>query len=263
MSALLNLVPQLIELDIGVPPTADILRLADCEGDVILVTMLRALYLHDMDGRLSKLNESFKIKTLAQVLCEFGGKDSEDAVKPSLARRNTLDMLCIVFDSTNHRHYSHIILKNWYYTPEEDKAVDMFFRWNRRLTSPDLFNGIDVSIPKREHNYLGVLDELFACIELYREAITSTNVLRVGNSFLHMVYVKCYIHIFFSFRMTNIHVISRRIIVEDLITIPGQDNLKQLLLNNLDEYCWARVASSESSPSQLQCDLSFKAWLFR
>ena len=54
--------------------------------------------------------------------------------------------------------------------------------------------------------------------------------------------------------MTNIHLDLRRIIVEDWLTIPGQDKLKQramaisdkwdqLLLNNLDDYCWARVPS--------------------
>ena len=57
-----------------------------------------------------------------------------------------------------------------------------------------------------------------------------------------------------SLQMTNIHVDLRRIIVEDWLTIPGQDKLKQramdildkwdqLLLNNLDDYCWARVPS--------------------
>ena len=55
--------------------------------------------------------------------------------------------------------------------------------------------------------------------------------------------------------MTNIHVNLRRIIDEGWLTIPGQDKIKQrvmdildeceqLLLNNLDDYCWARVASA-------------------
>ena len=44
LSARLNLVPQLIKLDISVPPMADILRLIDCEGEVILMLMLQALY---------------------------------------------------------------------------------------------------------------------------------------------------------------------------------------------------------------------------
>jgi hypothetical protein len=53
--------------------------------------------------------------------------------------------------------------------------------------------------------------------------------------------------------MINIYIDLRRIIVEDWLTIPGQDKFKQmatdfldeweqLLLNNLDDYCWARVA---------------------
>jgi hypothetical protein len=70
-----------------------------------------------------------------------------------------------------------------------------------------------------------------------------------------MVYLKCYAYIFFSLQMTNIHVYLRRIIVEDWFTTLGQDKFRQkamdilngweqLLLNNLDDYCWARVASS-------------------
>jgi hypothetical protein len=50
--------------------------------------------------------------------------------------------------------------------------------------------------------------------------------------------------------MTNIHIDLRRITVEDWLTISGQEKLKQramdildgwerLLLNNLDNYCWA------------------------
>lgn len=81
MSALLNLVPQLIELDISVPSMANILRLIDVWGEVIIVPMLQALYIHDMDGHLSM--ECFK--SLAQVRCELGGKDSEDAIEPSLS----------------------------------------------------------------------------------------------------------------------------------------------------------------------------------
>ena len=52
--------------------------------------------------------------------------------------------------------------------------------------------------------------------------------------------------------MTDMHVHLRRIIDEDWLTIPGQDKLKQramdildkwnqLLLNNFDDYYWARV----------------------
>ena len=52
---------------------------------------------------------------------------------------------------------------------------------------------------------------------------------------------------------TNIHINLRRILDEGWLTIPGQDKIKQRaidildeweqLLNNLDNYCWARVAS--------------------
>ena len=185
LSALLNLVPQLIELDISVPPMADILRLCDCESGVILVPMLRALYIHDMDDSLSM--ECFK--SLAQVRCELGGN-----LRPSPPSRNTLDMLRIVFDSVDNRHFSQIMLNNWFFTPVqgEDEVVDMFFQWNVRL-STDLFKD-NKYFPEREHhdNYLGMLDELFTCIELC-EAIT-INVLHVGNSSLHMIL--CYAHIF-------------------------------------------------------------------
>ena len=183
LSALLNLIPQLIELDINVPPMADILRLADCEGEVILVPMLRALYMHDIDGCLSKSTDCFKIKRLAQARCEFGDKDPEDAIKPSLAR-NTLDMLRIIFDSTKGRDFSQVILNNWYFTPEEKEAVDLFFHWNRCLTASDtnLFKDSGVPIPEREHNYLSILDEFLACCIELCKAIT-INVLRVGNPF--------------------------------------------------------------------------------
>jgi hypothetical protein len=49
LSALLNLTPQLIELDNSVPLLADILHLIDCEGEVALVPMLQALYMYNMD----------------------------------------------------------------------------------------------------------------------------------------------------------------------------------------------------------------------
>jgi hypothetical protein len=196
LSVLLNLTPQLIELDISVPPMTDILRLIDCEGEVILVPMLRALYMHDhdMDNYLSESMECFK--SLAQVRCEFGGKDSGDAIKPSLASRNTLDMLRIVFGSTEIRDVSQIKLNDWSFTPGDAEAVvDLLFRWSLRLNT-DLFKDDGVSIPKREHNYLGLLDELFACIELCK-VITNINVLRVGNSSFYVVYVQCYAHIFY------------------------------------------------------------------
>ena len=191
LSALLSLVPQLIELDISVPPMADILRLIDCEGEVILVPMLRALYIHDMDDNISMEC----LRSLAQVRCELGGKDSEDANKTSLASRNTLEMLRIIFDSIESRHFSQLMLNDWSFTPGKDEAGDMFIRWIARL-SADLFKDNGDFIPKRENhdNYLGMLDELIACIEQC-ETIT-INVLHVGNSFLHMVYVKCYTHIY-------------------------------------------------------------------
>ena len=194
LSALLNLVPQLIELDISVPPMADILRLIDCEGDDILVPMLRALYMHHMDSPLSEWMECFN--KLAQVRCELGFQDSKDANKSSLATRNRLDMLRIIFNSVRNRHMSQVLLNDWYYAPEEDEAVDMFFDWSVRLCT-DIFKDGERYIPNREHSYLGMLDELFTCIERC-ETIT-INVLHVGNSSLQMVYMKLYAHIIIFF----------------------------------------------------------------
>jgi hypothetical protein len=161
----------------------DILRLTDCEEDVVLVPMLRALYMHDMDGFLSEWMDCFK--TLAQVRCELGCKVSKDAIKPSLASlasRNTLDMLRIIFNSAKNRHFSQLLLNDWHYSSkEENEAVKMFFDWGFRLNT-ELFKDDGISIPNREHNYLDKLDELFTCIEQC-EAI-NINVLRVGNSSL-------------------------------------------------------------------------------
>ena len=191
LSALLNLVPQLIELDISVPPMADILRLIDCEGEVILVPMLRALYIHNMDGYLTMDH----FVSLAQVRCEMGGKDSEDAIKPSrasLASRNTLEMLRIVFGSTKNQHYSQLLLNGWSFAPGEDEAGDMFIRWSARLSS-DLFKDDGEYIPRLKYhdNHLGMLDELIACIEQCKTI--TINVLRVGNSLLHRNVVLIYI----------------------------------------------------------------------
>ena len=109
-------------------------------------------------------------------------------------------MLRIVFDSTINLHISQAILNDWFYTlePEEDASVDIFFEWSVRLCT-DLFKDGEGgrSIPKREHDYLGMLDKLFTCIELC-ETIT-INVLHVGNSSLQMVYMKLYAHIIIFF----------------------------------------------------------------
>ena len=201
LSDLINLTPQLIELDISVPPMADILRLIDCEGNVVLVLMLRALYMYDIDDCLSESIEC--VKRLAQVRCKIDTKGSEGTIKPSLPNQNTLDVLRIVFNSTRDRHLSQIKLNDWCsteFTPEEDEATDVFFRWSLRLNA-ELFEGNWVSIRKCEHNYLGMLDELFTCIELC-EAIT-INVLRVGNSSSYITYLKCYAHIFISFPLDD------------------------------------------------------------
>ena len=155
--------------------------------------MLRVLYLHDMDSYLAEWMECFKL--LAQVRCELGCKDSKAAIKPSLASRNTLDMLRIIFNSAKNRHFSQLLLNEWYYSTGEEETVHTFLDWSIRL-STELFNDDGRFIPIHEENHFGMLDELFTCIELC-EAIT-INVLHVGNS-LKMVYMKRYAHII-SFR---------------------------------------------------------------
>ena len=193
LSALLNLTPQLIELDIVIPPMYDILNLTDGAGKAMLVPMLQALYMHgcQLIGRAQ--TECFN--SLAQVRCELDGNDSEDIIMPSPKNRNTLDMLRIIFDSAKHRDVSQVIFNDWspLFSPEEAKAAEMLNRWSRRLRGA-LFKNDGVSLPNSEHNYLGMLDRLFACIEQC-EAIT-INVLHVG--FFHMlVDVKSYAHIAF------------------------------------------------------------------
>ena len=157
---------------------SDILRLIDCEGDIILVPMLRGLYMYDMhdDDRLSESIEC--VKRLAQARCELGGKDSEDAIKPSLASRNTLDILRIVFNSNEIRDVSQMKLNDWSFTPGEAEAVavDILFRWSMRLNT--CLSKKSIPKGRGEHNS-DMLDQLFTCIELCK-AITTINILRVG-----------------------------------------------------------------------------------
>ena len=155
LSSLLNLTPNLIRLDIDVPPAYDILRLIDHEA--MLVPMLRALCMHHSASFSS--TQAGLFNRLSQARCESGG---------------ILDRLCIVFDSDEHRDASQIVLNYWSppSSPEETEAVEILIHWRRQLRR---------FIPnhKQNNNYLEMLDQFFACIEQCK-AIT-VNVLRVGD----------------------------------------------------------------------------------
>ena len=128
LSALLKLIPHLVELDIDIPPATDLLRLIFSEGEVMLVPMLQALYIHipalTSDAEIEQLN------TLAQVRCELGiHKDSEDAIMLSLkpGTWTTLHTLRVIFDSRLSRESSRKILNYWSssFTREEAIAIHM------------------------------------------------------------------------------------------------------------------------------------------
>ena len=128
LSALLKLTPHLVELDIHIPPAADLLRLIYSEGEVMLVPMLQALYI-----RIPVLTTGAEIEhldTLAHVRCELGiPKDSEDATMLSLRPRtwSTLHTLRVIFDSRESRESSRKILNYWSssFTREEAIAIHM------------------------------------------------------------------------------------------------------------------------------------------
>ena len=128
LSALLNLTPHLVELEIDVPPADDLLRLIYGEGEVMLVPMLQALHMYS--SVLTVGTRSDHLDTLARVRCELGSrKDSEDATMPSLGPGTwtTLDTLRVVFGSAESRDNSQKLLNNWSssFTPGEAKAIEM------------------------------------------------------------------------------------------------------------------------------------------
>ena len=166
LSALLNLTPHLVELDITVPPADDLLRLIYGEGGVMLVPMLQALYMDSPVLTTSTQTEHFD--TLAQVRCDLGSrKDSKDGTMSSLVSGTrtwtTLHTLRLVFNSAESRDFSQKILNNWlsFFTPEESKAIDM------------------ISLccdycPSRDESFA---ENVFTCIEQYE---ITNKVLHVG-----------------------------------------------------------------------------------
>ena len=134
LSALLNLTPHLVELDIDVPPADDLLRLIYAEGGVMLVPKLQALHLRSSRLTLDT-HQTEHLNTLAQARCELGSrKDSEDATLPSLGSGTwaTLDTLRFVLDSEASRDSMQKKLNNWSssFTPEEAMAKEMIIGWS-------------------------------------------------------------------------------------------------------------------------------------
>ena len=177
LSALLNLTPHLIELEIDVPPADDLLRLIYGEGEVMLVPMLQALHMHS--SVLTVGTRSEHLNTLARVRCELGShKDSEDATMPSLGPRTctTLDTLHVFFGSAKSRDSSQRILNNWSssFTPEEAKVIDMIGCCSNYI---------------RDHSFVLEINALHAMLRLDRflariESYKITNkVLNVGLFF--------------------------------------------------------------------------------
>ena len=182
LSALLKLTPQLIELDIDMPPAADLLRLIYSEGEVMLVPRLQALYM-----RIPVLTTGTEIEhldTLAQVRCELGlRRDSEDGTMLSLSpgTKTTLHTLRVFFRSVASRDSSQKILNNWSssFTLEESEVIDKL----RQLCSPDYIR--DGSFVKN----------ILSCIECYE---ITNKVLHVGV-FFWMLTCRIFTLIFFFF----------------------------------------------------------------
>ena len=143
LSALLKLTPHLVELDIDVPPAADLLRLTYSEGEVMLVPMLQALYMR-IPHVLATAAQIEYLDTIAKVRCELGiCKDSEDTamLSPRPGTWTTLRTLRVFFDTAESRDSSQKILNNWSssFTTEEANAIDRIRQWWRRDISAESF----------------------------------------------------------------------------------------------------------------------------
>ena len=182
LSALLKLTPHLIELDIDIPPAGDLLRLIYSEGEVMLVPMLQALYMHIPVYTGAQI---VHLDTLAQVRCELGfRKDSEDATILSLRPQTwtTLHTFRIIFDSRESRKSLRKRLNNWSssLSLEEAKAVDMLGKlW----------------FPKGDYTDRNFLKNILSRIESYE---ITNKVLHVGI-FFWMLACRIFKLIFFIF----------------------------------------------------------------
>ena len=182
LSAVLIYTPQLIQLDIDVPPTDDLLMLTYGKEGVTLVPMLQALYLHSAT-LLGGIHAEY-FNGLAQVRCESSSgsvKDLEDAIMPSLLadRQTTLDTFCIIFDSVGSRDSCHRLLNDWLpsVSPAEAKAIDTL-RCQEYDTMYEIFQ-LTINREHFERRLLpNILNEFLTLIEQC-ETITN-NVLRVS-----------------------------------------------------------------------------------
>ena len=136
LSTLLRLAPHLVALDIGVPPTGDLLKLIYGEGELTLVPMLQVLFMRIPLFTAGVQTRIEHLDTLAQVRCELdSNKDSDNTTIPSLAPGTrtwtTLHTLRYFFDTAKSRDTSQKKLNNWSssYSKEEAKAIDMISRW--------------------------------------------------------------------------------------------------------------------------------------
>ena len=127
LSALLKLTPHLVELDIDVPPASDLLRLIYNDGEVMLVPMLQALYIHIPALTTAQIDH---LNTLAQVRCELGIRVDLEGGSMLSQRPGTwtpLHTLQLFFDSPYCRDGSQKTLNNWSssFTLEEAYTIDM------------------------------------------------------------------------------------------------------------------------------------------
>ena len=233
LSSLLNLTPHLVELDIDVPPTDDLLKLTYGEGGVMLVPMLQSLYIHIhhsqvFDNFLDALNKS--CYALAQVRCELGIPSLE------LGTWTILHTLRFYYDNAQDRDRSQHILNNWvrgsFFTLEELKTITMIRERPGRncQCNPDSF-----------------VRDILACIENNLNQVT-IKVLHVGDVCMWNFHTK-FIFIIIILQETNLHIDLRHVLVK----LPDQNESKQravgiltewdqLLLNDLSSYRWARTS---------------------
>ena len=232
LSALLKLIPHLVELDIDLPPVVDLLRIIYSEGEVVLVPLLQVLYI-----RIPRNAQIEHIDTLAEVRCESGiRKDSEDAAMLSLCPGTwtTLHTLRLFFQSGEIRDSQQRILNKWTSSlnSDETNAIEVIReRWNQSINDGSLF------------------EEILSFIECYE---ITNKILRVGVFFWTPA-CGIFTLIFFYFLIpqeTNLHIKLQHYFNSDLTKLPEEEKLKQrvmkilakwdqLLLNDFSGGRWA------------------------
>jgi hypothetical protein len=183
LHSLLQLTPQLIELDINVPPVLDLHALISDEG---IVPMLQVLYIHSFVtvGRA----QAKYFNKLAKSRCELGPNNLEEAIMPSLANRTHLDKLSIVLTSAEDRDYSQKTLNNWwpFLNLEESKTLQVLMCCRRQLRHKILNCGFGLNHIAVEHVNLifDTLDQVLRCIRQCDSETITHEVLCVSRIFL-------------------------------------------------------------------------------